>query len=424
MPDSFTEAAAAANPPVAAQATPTPVPSIYNGLRVLAATADQVAGLGVKPITQQLTDLAHSVVSDVTDHKKQGDMLMGIAGTGEFGEGEGSELEGEAKKLYDGLRVRKADEVMVQPEVTSRATPTGEGASLPAEIHANLEKQAGRKLSDDEAVALDRANLERGMVSAPEGNTNQVREAKRSQLEKPRSDSEQPKKTTKQINADLDAKESKARLPYIVKSIEKTGSDTWSDGGKRDSWKITLDDGRTHRFYADAGKTSDEALAEGASIIGSNLHVGVPESRLFSTPGKPSLGDIIYKEVDAEKPLTDAEKSVIADGEKKNSYAGMYQIYKNLAESRGFKLDKQAFEKEYTHASVTKSEPGDLASSLGLKYKGELTKDSDVHQFEHPDHPGKTIAVKGKDLTTPEALKTRMAQKLADFEAGKKLGSR
>lgn len=260
MPDSFTEAAAAANPPVAAQATPTPVPSIYNGLRVLAATADQVAGLGVKPITQQLTDLAHSVVSDVTDHKKQGDMLMGIAGTGEFGEGEGSELEGEAKKLYDGLRVRKADEVMVQPEVTSRATPTGEGASLPAEIHANLEKQAGRKLSDDEAVALDRANLERGMVSAPEGNTNHVREAKRSQLEKPRSDSEHT--------------------------------------------------------------------------------------------------------------------------------------------------------------------PEGLAKSAGLKYKGELTKDSDVHQFEHPDHPGKTIAVKGKDLTTPEALKTRMTQKLADFEAGKKLGSK
>jgi hypothetical protein len=92
----------------------------------------------------------------------------------------------EIPEIYQGLRVRKPNEVMVQSQPTSRATPTGETGSLPAEVHADLEKQAGRELSAEEAVALDRANLERGMVNAPTGDTNTIREAKRSELEKPR----------------------------------------------------------------------------------------------------------------------------------------------------------------------------------------------------------------------------------------------
>lgn len=56
-----------------------------------------------------------------------------------------------------------------------------------------------------------------------------------------------------------------------------------------------------------------------------------------------------------------------------------------------------------------------LAEQAGLKYKGELVKDSDVHMFEHPDHPGKTMAAPGKELTTPEALKDRMQSKLDEF---------
>lgn len=74
-------------------------------------------------------------------------------------------------------------EVMRQPLPTSRATPTGEAISLPPEIHAALEKQAGRKLTVEEAIALDRANLERGMALGPEGDTNTIREAHREKLE-------------------------------------------------------------------------------------------------------------------------------------------------------------------------------------------------------------------------------------------------
>lgn len=71
-------------------------------------------------------------------------------------------------------------------------------------------------------------------------------------------------------------------------------------------------------------------------------------------------------------------------------------------------------------ATITPIEPSEYAQSLakeaGLKYKGELTSGSDVHQFEHPENPGKTMAVKGKDLTTPEALKSRMDSKLEEFK--------
>lgn len=62
-------------------------------------------------------------------------------------------------------------EVMAQTPTTSRATPTGVGGTLPAELKANLEKQAGRPLSDEEAIAMDRGNIERGMATgekAPE----------------------------------------------------------------------------------------------------------------------------------------------------------------------------------------------------------------------------------------------------------------
>lgn len=77
-------------------------------------------------------------------------------------------------------------EVMRQPGETSRATPTSERAepaALPEALKSDLEEQAGHPLSDEEAIALDRANLERGMASAEPGDTNAIREAKREELE-------------------------------------------------------------------------------------------------------------------------------------------------------------------------------------------------------------------------------------------------
>lgn len=59
-------------------------------------------------------------------------------------------------------------------------------------------------------------------------------------------------------------------------------------------------------------------------------------------------------------------------------------------------------------------DPAKLAKDAGLVYKDEAVKGSGVHQFEHPDHPGATMAVKEADLSTSEALKARMTAKLAE----------
>lgn len=77
--------------------------------------------------------------------------------------------------------------VMRQPPATSRATPPGETSALPErglppELHVELEKQAGRRLTPAEAVALDRANREVPQEGADE--TSAIRAAKREELEK------------------------------------------------------------------------------------------------------------------------------------------------------------------------------------------------------------------------------------------------
>jgi len=62
--------------------------------------------------------------------------------------------------------------------------------------------------------------------------------------------------------------------------------------------------------------------------------------------------------------------------------------------------------------------PKDIIEGEGLVYKGELTKDSGVHLFEHPDYPGQTAALDAKKLT-PETIRSKMNSKVADFKLGK-----
>jgi predicted GNAT family acetyltransferase len=69
-----------------------------------------------------------------------------------------------------------------------------------------------------------------------------------------------------------------------------------------------------------------------------------------------------------------------------------------------------------------KASPKDVIEKAGLVYKGEVSKGTGVHQFEHPGHPGKTAALKESDIT-PEGVKNHMDSKLKDFreaEAKKK----
>ena len=61
-----------------------------------------------------------------------------------------------------------------------------------------------------------------------------------------------------------------------------------------------------------------------------------------------------------------------------------------------------------------KPSPKDVVEKAGLVYKGKLTKDSDVHMFEHPDHPGKTASL-NEDKMTPESVKSKMDSKLKEF---------
>jgi hypothetical protein len=106
MPDQ--ESAALANPPVAPQPEPQPVPSIYDGLRVRAlAAADASTGGAVSNTLAAGKNLVSQVKDIVTDpakrHEAIGGMLLGMAGTGEFGAGEG------VPEIFEGLRVRKAN---------------------------------------------------------------------------------------------------------------------------------------------------------------------------------------------------------------------------------------------------------------------------------------------------------------------------
>lgn len=71
------------------------------------------------------------------------------------------------KQVQDKIAPPEEREVMRQPQKTSIAAPTGEAVAPPPELKADLEKQAGRPLTDAEANTMDRANLERGMAETP-----------------------------------------------------------------------------------------------------------------------------------------------------------------------------------------------------------------------------------------------------------------
>lgn len=87
--------------------------------------------------------------------------------------------------------------------------------------------------------------------------------------------------------------------------------------------------------------------------------------------------------------------------------------------SPGYRWDlnaKKDFSKLEDHAEV-KPSPREMVEKNGLVYKGEVSRGSGVHMFEHPDHPGQTAALKESDMT-PESVKSHMDSKLKDFRAG------
>jgi len=64
-------------------------------------------------------------------------------------------------------------------------------------------------------------------------------------------------------------------------------------------------------------------------------------------------------------------------------------------------------------AAEEPTNPSDIVKKAGLVYKGELMPGSDVHMFEHPNHPGKTAALPGP--LDVESVKAKMNSKLNEF---------
>jgi hypothetical protein len=68
---------------------------------------------------------------------------------------------------------------------------------------------------------------------------------------------------------------------------------------------------------------------------------------------------------------------------------------------------------------VRAATPKEVIEGEGMVYKGELTKDSGVHMFEHPDHPGKTAALDASEMN-PKNVRDKMDSKIKEFSAGEK----
>lgn len=88
-----------------------------------------------------------------------------------------------------GLKQRPPNEVYMRPHMSKymqAQSPTGTVA-LPPEVHAELERQAGRPLTPQEANYMDRQSMENGMVehAGDVDEASAIREKKRAQLEQP-----------------------------------------------------------------------------------------------------------------------------------------------------------------------------------------------------------------------------------------------
>jgi hypothetical protein len=71
---------------------------------------------------------------------------------------------------------------------------------------------------------------------------------------------------------------------------------------------------------------------------------------------------------------------------------------------------------------VRSATPKEIIEGEKLVYKGELTKGSDVHMFEHPDHPGQTASLNASELN-PKSVREKIDSKIKEFSDGEKTKS-
>jgi len=152
-----------------------------------------------------------------------------------------------------------------------------------------------------------------------------------------------------------------------------------------------------------------------AAITAANLN---PEMR-----GK-GFGKKMYEEAAAQAKAKGA-KTITSDLAGTDSYDSG-RVWDSLMKDHPNEIKKVASKPGSPgyrwNLSPAESTPKKVIEDAGLVYKGEVSKGTGVHQFEHPDHPGKTAALKESDIT-PEGVKKHMDSKLKDFreaEAKKK----
>jgi hypothetical protein len=135
--------------------------------------------------------------------------------------------------------------------------------------------------------------------------------------------------------------------------------------------------------------------------------------------------------IDGNTPLSDALRQKIAShiGEVVPKDSTWLQVVNQVREKAGApervaeemnSLEKVVAAEGYDGvkyaAKYPATTPETIIKSQGLTYKGELTPNSGVHQFEHPAHPGVTAALnEAKTPFTAESVTNKMAEKLREF---------
>ncbi|MGH9716785.1 MAG: hypothetical protein ACRD4R_08660 [Candidatus Acidiferrales bacterium] len=145
-----------------------------------------------------------------------------------------------------------------------------------------------------------------------------------------------------------------------------------------------------------------------------------PSSAVSSEPLAPhSLGEgtSAVALVEGEAPRVNREQEIA-------SYTADLQRLQRVADNPNAPANERAYARQAISATEELraraqgvNTPSLLAEQSGLIHKGEVVPGTGVHQFEHPDYPGLTMALDASKLSTPDALRAQMNAKLTQFRA-------
>jgi hypothetical protein len=182
------------------------------------------------------------------------------------------------------LSARPSSEIMRQPVSVSRAgTMGGEATPLPPELKAEIERQAGRKLSDEEAIALDRTRAEREMATPRPDEASAIREAHRGKLEQAGRPAES-KPATKPAAAPITSRAESLSTYYKLSQEARDYIDSQVQGLREMPQILREARERELQQYGPKGTMLKERLArEVAKQEGMNIERGGPAPTLSNS---------------------------------------------------------------------------------------------------------------------------------------------